>query len=71
LGVLENEEDRVRCRGSGRWFKALAHHARQTHRLTPEKYRAIFGLNASTARTAQSVPSVALAGPPAPVRTIR
>jgi hypothetical protein len=44
LGVLETDGQRVRCHACAGWFKALAHHARQTHRLTPDEYRAIFGL---------------------------
>jgi len=55
LGVLETDEERVRCHACGRWFKALANHARRTHRLTPEEYRAIFGLNASTALDAPAL----------------
>ena len=44
LGVLETDGEHVRCHACAGWFKALAHHARQTHRLTPDEYRAIFGL---------------------------
>ena len=48
LGVLETDGEHVCCHACAGWFKALAQHARQTHRLTPDEYRAIFGLNAST-----------------------
>jgi hypothetical protein len=37
LGVPETDGQRVCCHACGGWFKALAHHARQTHRLTPDE----------------------------------
>jgi hypothetical protein len=55
LGVLETDGERVRCHACDRWFKALAHHVRQTHLLMPGEYRAIFGLNASTALDAPAL----------------
>ena len=46
LGALAVESDgsRVQCHACGQWFKAVAHHARQAHLLTPDEYRAIFQL---------------------------
>lgn len=58
LGVLETDEERVCCHACGRWFKALAHHARQTHLLTSDEYRAIFGLNAGTALDAPALRAI-------------
>ena len=60
LGVLAVECDgsRVQCHACGRWFKALAHHTRPAHLLTPHEYRAIFGLNAGTALDAPALRDV-------------
>ncbi len=55
LGVLETDGERVCCHACGLWFKALAQHVRRTHLLMPEEYRAIFGLNASTALDAPAL----------------
>ena len=33
---------------AGRWFHHLGHHVRQTHNLTADEYRALFGLNVRT-----------------------
>lgn len=48
LGVLDTDEGRVCCPALGLWFKALAHHERQTH--TTEGHRA----NASSKRRHQT-----------------
>jgi len=44
LGVLAADGDRVQCHCCGRWFKFLAAHVVQRHRLLADEYRAIFGL---------------------------
>ena len=49
LGVLADDGTRVECHVCGRYYHSLAHHVIQSHYLLPEEYRAIFGLNRSTA----------------------
>ncbi len=48
LGVLATDGQRVECHACGRWFHHLGHHVRQTHNLTADEYRALFGLNVRT-----------------------
>lgn len=50
LGVLAVEPDgsRVQCHACGRWFRFLASHVTQVHRLSADEYRALFGLRAQT-----------------------
>ena len=47
LGRLHDDGQRVACHACGRYFHHLAHHIR-AHNLTPDEYRAAFGLNRST-----------------------
>src|SRR2546430_4055715 len=49
-GVLAVEPDggRVQCHACGRWFRFLASHVTQIHRLTADEYRAVFGLRTRT-----------------------
>jgi len=50
LGVLAAEPDggRIQCHACGKWFRFLAAHVWQRHRLTADEYRAIFGLKTTT-----------------------
>jgi len=48
LGVLATDGERVECHACGRWFHSLGHHVRLAHRLSPDEYRALFGLKATT-----------------------
>lgn len=47
LGVLEVEEDGIRCHICGRWFRYLSSHILGKHGVHPDEYRAYFGLRAS------------------------
>ena len=50
LGVLAVEFDgsRIQCHACGGWFRFLASHVTQGHRLTADEYRAVFGLRTQT-----------------------
>ena len=55
LGVLAGDGQRVQCHVCGRWFKSLAAHASMLHGLSPDEYRATFGLRARTALVGQAL----------------
>src|SRR5437867_203205 len=44
MGKLERRGNKVQGRMCGRWFRSLVHHVGWKHSLTPEAYRAQFGL---------------------------
>ncbi len=47
IGVLYDDGQRAECHCCGRFFGNLGNHALRTHDLTPDEYKAIFGLNAT------------------------
>lgn len=55
LGALAVDGDRVQCHACGLWYRSLASHAAQAHRLLADEYRALFGLNAMTGLVGQTL----------------
>lgn len=48
VGVLLNDGERVECHCCGKWYGNLGNHVLRTHGLSPDTYRAIFGLRQKT-----------------------
>jgi hypothetical protein len=48
LGVLNDDGDKAECHCCGKFFGHLGSHIWQAHNLTPDEYKAIFGLNRGT-----------------------
>ncbi len=49
LGVLETDGDKCECHICGAWFHGLNRHAWNTHNLLAREYKALFGLNLTSA----------------------
>lgn len=48
LGILEDDGERARCHCCGDYYGHVAVHVISAHELTPDEYRAIFGLKITT-----------------------
>ena len=48
MGVLADDGAKVECHACGEWFGHLGAHVTRAHDITPDEYRAMFGLNAHT-----------------------
>lgn len=58
LGALTRADDRVQCHICGQFFRSLAAHVTQRHAVRACEYRALFGLNATTALVGPSLRAV-------------
>lgn len=47
IGVLATDGEKVQCHICGRWLKRLSVHVGPAHDMTPDEYRAEFGLKAT------------------------
>jgi len=62
FGILATDGDRICCHICARWFHNLALHVTRTHRVSPEAYRAIYGLNVRTGLTGPTLKARKRAG---------
>ncbi len=48
IGVLADDGEKVQCHLCGKWFSHLGNHALYKHKIAPDDYRAVYGLNRTT-----------------------